>query len=319
MARWQQRARLLIALVAIAVAVVVVRQLRPRIAPQLRKPAVRTDPKAIAEVTGGRLERITFSHPDVSVTFKKQMLYSDGSMKLLGVQIVTDERGGTRKFTVTGNEGQVAENEAVLTLDGNVHLIASDGLTVHTDHATFDDHDGLVRAPGPVRFSRGRMKGSGIGMNYDKDRDLLAILQNAAVSIAPDASGGDAADVTSASAEFARRDRYARFENGVRIVRGRQTIEASNATAYLTEDGNRIDTLDLRDNARSSIAGAAAGALQALSGGTMNLKYASDGQALQHAVIVGDALVQLAGDAGKAGRQITASTLDIGRRVRRWS
>src|SRR5437762_10177242 len=161
MARWQQHARLVIALVAIAVAVVVVRQLRPRVAHQSQKPSVRTDPKSIAEVTGGRLERITFSHPDVSVTFKKQMIYGNGS-KLLGVQIVTDERGGTRKFSVTGDEGQVAENEAVLTLDGNVQVTASDGLTVHTDHATFDDHDGLVRAPGPVQFSRGRMKGSGV-------------------------------------------------------------------------------------------------------------------------------------------------------------
>src|SRR6266487_2048397 len=135
---WQQRARLVIAIVAIGVAVVVVRQLRPRIAPESHKPAVRTDPKAIAEVTGGRLERITFSHPDVSVTFKKQMLYPNGSMKLVGVQIVTDERGGTRTFTISGNEGQVAQNEEVITLDGGVHVIASDGLTVRTDHATFD-------------------------------------------------------------------------------------------------------------------------------------------------------------------------------------
>jgi lipopolysaccharide transport protein LptA len=192
-----------------------------------------------------------------------------------------------------------------------VKVTASDGLNVLTDHATFDDRDGLVRAPGPVQFSRGRMNGSGTGMTYDKDRDVLAVLQNAVVNIAADEHGGDAANVTSASAEFARRDRYARFENGVRIVRGRQTIESGNATAYLTEDGNRIDTLDLRDNARSTMAGAAAGALQALSGGTMNLKYAADGQVLQHAVIVGNAVVQLAGDAGKAGRQISSNTLDI--------
>jgi lipopolysaccharide transport protein LptA len=312
MARWQHRARLALGLVGIAVAIVVMWQLRPRVPTRSQKPGVRTDPKSIAEVTGGRLERITASRPDVSVKFKKQMLYSDGSAKLIGVEIVTDERGGTRKFTVTGNEGTVTQNEAVLNLDGDVRVTASDGLSVRTEHAKFDDHDGLVRAPGPVQFSRGRMKGSGIGMTYDKDRDVLAVLQNAAVSIAPDENGGDAANVTSASAEFARRDRYARFENGVKIVRGRQTIDAGNGTAYLTEDGNRIDTLDLRDNAHSSIAGAAAGALQALSGATMNLKYAADGQALQHAVIVGDAVVQLAGDAGKPGRQIAGGTLDIG-------
>ena len=311
MVRWQHSARLVMGLVAIAISAVVVWQLRPRVAQQPQKPSVRTDPKSIAEVTGGRLERITFSRSDVSVNFKRQLLYADGSMKLFGVRIVTDERGGTRTFTVTGNEGLVAQNEAVLTLDGEVQVTASDGLNVRTEHASFDNRDGLVRAPGPVQFSRGRMNGSGTGMTYDKDRDVLAVLQNAMVNIVPDEQGGDAANVTSASAEFARRDRYARFENGVRIVRGRQTIEAGNAIAYLTEDGNRIDTLDLRDRAQSTIAGAAAGALQGLSGGTMNLKYAGDGQVLQHAVIVGDAVVSLAGDAGKAGRRIAANTLDI--------
>src|SRR5206468_1304921 len=67
-----------------------------------------------------------------------------------------------------------------------------------------------------------------------------------------------------------------------------------------------------RDNARLTSPDAAAGGLQSLGGGTINLKYAADGQALQHAVIVGDANAQLAGEPGKAGRQIAASTLDIG-------
>jgi lipopolysaccharide transport protein LptA len=311
MSLWRRRVRLLIAVVAVAFAVVVVRQLRPRAPVPSHLPSTRTDPASVAEVTDGRLERITFSRQDVSVSFRKQWLYPDGS-KLSGVTIKTNERGGTRTFTVTANKGHVGEKESVLTLDGDVQVVASDGLTARTEHATYDGRDGFVRAPGPVQFSRGRTKGSGVGMTYDKDRDVLVVLQHAVLSIAPDSNGAGATDVTSASLEFARRDRYTRFDNGVRIVRGGETIEAGNATAYLTEDGERIDTLDLRDNARITVPGAAAGGLQSLAGGTMNLKYGSDGQVLQHALIVGTALVQIAGDAGKAGRQITASTLDIG-------
>jgi lipopolysaccharide transport protein LptA len=312
MALWRRRVRLLIAVLALAFAAVVARQLRPRVPVSPHLPSTRTDPAAVAEVTDGRLERITFSRQDVSVDFQRQLLYPDGSMKLFAVKIKTDERGGTRTFTVTGNEGHVGEKESVLTLDGDVQVVASDGLTVRTEHATYDGRDGFVRAPGPVQFSRGRTKGSGLGMTYDKNRDVLDVLHDAVLSIAPDSNGAGATEITSAAVEFARRDRYTRFDNGVRIVRGGETIEAGNATAYLTEDGERIDTLDLRDNARITVPGAAVGGLQSLAGGTMNLKYGSDGQSLQHALIVGTAVVQIAGDAGKAGRQISAGTLDIG-------
>jgi LPS export ABC transporter protein LptC len=311
MARWQRRARILIAIPALACAFLVGWQLRPRVAAPQHTPSARTDPSSVVEVTGGQLERFRGPRHDVRVEFQKQYGYQ-GSTKLSGVKIITDERGGKRTFTVTGNEGQVAENEAVLTLDGNVRVSASDGLTVQAEHATYDSRDGFVRTPGPVQFSRGRTRGSGVGMNYDKNRDILVVLQQAVLSIAPDDKGAGGAEVTSASAVFARNDNYARFENGVRIVRGSQTIEAINAVAYLGDDGNRIDTLDLRDNARVSVTEAAAGALQSLSGSTMNLKYGPDGQALEHAMIVGNALVQLAGNAGSGGRQITASMLDIG-------
>ena len=55
----------------------------------------------------------------------------------------------------------------------------------------------------------------------------------------------------------------------------------------------------------------AAGGLQTLTGRDIKLKYGPDGQALEHALIDGDAVIQLAGDTGTPGRQITANTVDI--------
>jgi hypothetical protein len=48
-----------------------------------------------------------------------------------------------------------------------------------------------------------------------------------------------------------------------------------------------------------------------MSGGQINLKYAPDGESLQHALVAGDASIQIAGLAGKPGRQIVATTVDI--------
>src|SRR5205807_3174053 len=50
---------------------------------------------------------------------------------------------------------------------------------------------------------------------------------------------------------------------------------------------------------------------KALSGADMTLKYGGDGQTLEHAVISGDAAIELAGESASGGRQIVAKTLDI--------
>jgi hypothetical protein len=79
----------------------------------------------------------------------------------------------------------------------------------------------------------------------------------------------------------------------------------------LSEDQNRIQTVDLKEHSRITTAKAAVGGLQSLSGRDMNLKYAADGEVLEHALISGEASIQIAGEAGQAGRQIAANTIDI--------
>jgi hypothetical protein len=53
------------------------------------------------------------------------------------------------------------------------------------------------------------------------------------------------------------------------------------------------------------------GGLQSLSGAEVALKYAANGEVLEHAVITENAVIQLAGEKGKPGRQIVARTIDI--------
>jgi lipopolysaccharide export system protein LptA len=183
-------------------------------------------------------------------------------------------------------------------------------MTVATEQATYTEADATVRAPGPVEFGRGRIKGNGVGMTWSKNYDVLTILDQAVVHVAPDANGAIGADVTSGSAAFARLDKHIRFERLVRIQRAEQVTEADTAVAYLTDDEDHIDTLDLKEHARVTSAKAAPGGLQALSGRDMNLKYGA-GEVLEHVLITSDALIKVAGEAGKQGRQITANVIDI--------
>lgn len=310
MTRWQRRVRFVIALVTVAFAIVVVFALKRR-APSTAEPTVRTDPDAVVEVTAGRVERFKLSREDVRVAYGRQLTYANGSTKLMDVTIAADERAGGRSFTVSGKEAAVGQNESTLQMNGDVRLAASDGMTARTEHASYSDKDGFVRAMGPVEFSRGRMTGSGFGMTYDTVHDVLVILDRAVVHVVPDEKGAGAAEIASGTATFARGEKHIRFERDVKLQRGGQLIEADAAVAYLTPDEKQIQLMELRGRSRITMDKPAAGGLQELAGRDMDLKYAADGQALDHAVLMGDGAILLAGSAGAAGRQIKANTIEV--------
>jgi LPS export ABC transporter protein LptC len=312
MTLWQRRARLVIAVFGLIFAVFVAFSFRRRGPASTTPPAARIAPGVVVESRGCTLERFTLSRPDLSIKCARSVLYSDGTSTLFGVEIGTDERNGSRTFTVTAREGHIGQKESTIALDGDVRLGASDGLTAKTEHATYATSDGTVRAPGPAEFARGRMQGTGVGMTYDKGRDALTLLDQAVVHIAADAQGAGAAEVSSGTATFARRDKFVQFDRNVRIQRAGQVIESDSAVAHLSPDEKRIEALDLRVSARITASNAGVGGLQSLSGRDMNLKYASNGEVLEHAVITEDAVIQLAGEKGKPGRQIAARTIDIG-------
>ena len=311
MKRWQRRARLTIALFGVVFAVFVGRELRRRDPTATTKPVPRTDPRAVVETLAGHTTHLTADREDVSVTFQQQSVYEDGSSKLQGVSIVFDERNGTRTFTITGKEGRLGKGATTMAVDGAVKLVGSDGMTVLTEHSTYAETDGVVRAPGPVDVTRGRMHATGVGMTWDKTLDVLTILDQAVVHVAPDQGSDDPSDVTSGTAVFARPEKYLRFDRAVRMLRSGQIIEADTAVMHLSADDKRIQTVELHEHARITSAKVSPGGLQAMSGGQMNLTYAEDGESLQHALVAGDASIQIAGGAGKPGRQIVATTIDI--------
>jgi LPS export ABC transporter protein LptC len=310
MTPWQRRVRSVIAITAVAFAIVVAFTLKPRPQPPAQT-AARTDPGAVVEVTGGRVERFKLSREDVRVAYGRQLTFANGSTKLMDVTITADERAGGRTFTVTGNEADMGQNESTLQLRGNVRLAASDGMTAFTEHASYSDKDGYVRTTGPVEFSRGRMTGSGFGMTYDTVHDVLVILDRTIVHVAPDERGAGAAEIASGTAAFARREKNIRFERDVKLQRGAQLIGANAAVLYLTVDDKQIELIELRGRSRITMEKPPAGGLQELAAHDMDLKYGADGHTLEHAVLKGEGAIFLGGSGDAGGRQIRANTIDI--------
>src|SRR4029077_16613055 len=111
--------------------------------------------------------------------------------------------------------------------------------------------------------------------------------------------------------DFRRPNKILNFSRGMRGRREREIIEADAGVAHLTEDQDHLEALEMRGDSKMTTPGASAGGLQALSGRDVDLKYGPDGRLIQHALITGDGLIQLAGDGTEPGREISAATIDV--------
>lgn len=308
MTLWQRRVRAALGLFAIGFAGVLYFSLDERQAPVPATPPPRLDPNATVETRGGNIVQLKGSRQDVRVEFAGQVTYEDGQSKLLEMKAHVDNRAG-RSFTIAGKEGQIGKGQSSIDVFGDVVLTTSDGLTAHAQEAHYVEAEGIVKAPGPVRFQRGRMTGTGVGFTYDKQRDTIWLLDQAVVKFAPQGEL-TAMNVTSGAAGFARAERYMRFERQVHLTREGQIVEADDATVHLLPDRDEPDAIELRGNARIT-GGTGLGSLRALQGRDINLDYGSDGRALERVAIAGQGSIQLSTSTGELGQQLAAEWIDL--------
>lgn len=309
MARWQRHARWVLALVAIGVIASVAYTMRPR---ETAAPVAPTEalPAGIAYKTeGGEAIRYKAGDRDIIVAFKSQTTSTAGETKLHGVQITVDKREG-RSFVVTGNEAFLGKDNSSFDVRGDVKLQTSDGLTATGQQATYTEVEKIVRVPGDVKFTRGRMSGSGVGFTYDEQRDTMWILEKADVVFAAE---GKAAPMsfTAGGFGYARRDRYMRFERGMHMDREGQLLDATESTVRLFPDRDESDYIELRGDSKVT-GGPNASALKSMTARDINLDYADDGRTLQNATLAGTAAIELAGKGGSGGQRLAGEYMDIG-------
>lgn len=310
---WQRRARLTVAafLVVFGAALYFAIGRRPE---STTGPVVeRTDPRAISETKPGTL---TLANGE-TISFAHLLTYADGRSVMQDVAITMRDQKG-RLVTVKGREAvQQASSSSPsrvgeVAVKGDVVITTSDGLRLTTAEVHYSDATGVLRAPGRVAFQRNRLSGSGLGATYDRAQDVLWLLDQAQVGLAPDARGQGGLAATAGTAGLARPDHYLRFERGVRIERADRTIDAAEATFHLTEDETRLTLAELRGGARVSgreSTPVEPGSPVSMQATDIDLQYGDDGATLRRATLTGDAGIDLAGDARAAGRTIRAARL----------
>lgn len=307
--RWQRVARLVVVLAFIGVALLVGTTLRRRAVKTIEAPATATDPKAIVESEGGQTFRVNREREEVRIHYDRLVTYQDNTSKMMGVNVTTAR--SDRTFVVTADEGQVGKDESTIELDGHVTVTASDGLVLKARHAVYTQNDGMTRIPGEAQFSRGRMRGAGLGLTFDQAENVLTIAEKARVRVAPDRRGEGGTTLTAGALEFRRRERTMRFDRQMTATRGGQRIASDIAVAHLTEDEQDVESMELRGQSSIRQTRRKPGGLESLVGQDMDLKYGADGHALERALINGHAAVRIAGDQRQSGREISASMIDL--------
>ena len=239
MVSWQKRARLVVLAVAVGVVAVVFLTTRRREEPPPPAPIERGDPAATIESSGAFIVQVKGERETVRVEAEKQYSYPDGSTRLIKAKVTSVRQGKT--FVATGDEARVGENQTNLDMKGNVVMTSSDGLEAKGSSAAYSQSEGIVRAPGPVTFKRGRMSGSGVDFSYDEARDLMG-LSDQIEGEARAAKRRAARRPTSrpAPSVLARTDKFVSFERAVHIVRGSQVIDADSALGDLTENEEHL-------------------------------------------------------------------------------
>lgn len=325
---WQRHARLVIATVGVACVGAVAWQYKARPA---EAPAGAIDGKeadAVVHLKAGVSSRTSFETEQGRVWYEELTQYSDGSRRMSGVRVETVREGG-RVFTIAAKEAFLAKGETSTEMTGGVEMTDGADLKVVTDNATYSEAEGVVRAPGRLDFTRGRMRGSATGFVYNKNADILNLLAEVRMRMYPTENGTDALSINSGTAEFNRPAKEIRFTGHMKAVRDFETMEADEALARLSDDEQQLTSLDMKGTARIIGSRSGAGAMRGMSGAEINLKYAPDGTAIERALLRGGARVAVAGAAprpagrggrGNAGasapaplanREIAANVLDI--------
>lgn len=303
---WQRSASAAVAIVGVGLAVGVYFSIGTRQARAVLPPPARVDPQAILESSGAVVQQVRGTKEDYQIKAQRQFAYDGGTSKSLDVEITVRDTGG-RDFVITAKEARSGEKNSTVDISGAVTLKASDGFVLTTEHATFNDADGLVRADGALAFNRGGMSGTGLGMTYDKNRDILVILDQANVTVV-DEAGATTMQFSGGGATLTRPEHILTVERGAHMVRGEQTLEARTATARLTDTDEQVTHLELRGDSR--VAGGS-NAFDAMSANDIDLDYSEDGAILERVSLIGRGAIALTGENGAEGRQFFGDALNL--------
>jgi lipopolysaccharide transport protein LptA len=312
--RWQTLARVAIAVFVLGFAGVVFFTLRRPAVRVARPETPRVDQKSVME-QGRGTHRRTNSAGKVTfeVNYESLFTYQDGRTLLRNAELMLPQADGGTAWIAGGEMELIRPTNSdppiqTVTITKGAKLRTSDGLEMTSAQAIYDERTGMVNVPGNVKFTKARMTGTGVGASYDRDRNVIWLLDQAHISVKPDEKGQGAVEATAKAAGLARNEHYLKLTGGAHVVGEGRTLDAIELTVQMSPDDKLIQTMALRGDSRITGGADAAGA-QGMSARDIDLTYAPDGRTIQQSHLVENAVVQMGGGAGE--RRVAARTIDL--------
>lgn len=303
---WHRPARIVVGVVALASAAAAYVSSTRR-SPATPPPVERMDPKAILESRSAVLQQVRENEERFELKAERTLHYEDGSTHQYGIRLSVRNRSG-RDYVVTAKEARAGKEAKDLELSGDVRLAASDGFALDAQSATYNQDQAIVRAPGDVAFTKGRLKGSATGMSYDTNTEVLSLLAKPDVRFEPGESDeAQPMRFQAGSAQLDRLQHLLSLKDQATVVRAKQAMAGDAVLARLSEDEQRVSLVELRGH--SSVKGE--GSLESMTARDMDLLYAEDGETLQRAVLTADAQVVVAPGPRGGGRRFSGGVLDL--------
>ena len=255
---------------------------------------------------GGLQQWFSGDRKPFDIKFGSHVAYADGRHVFSDGITVTSHRTG-KNVTIQARSAEViAKGREVqrATFKEDVRLASAGELEVESSEASYVESEGIVRIPGAVTFTKGRLSGSGVGATYDMNREVFWLLDKATIHVTPGKDGTGRLEGSAAAIGLARLEHYVRLAKDARLTSDGRDLSADEITVTLTDDDERIRMLQLRGNSR--MAGGSGGP-QSMSANDIDVAYGEDGRTVQSTTLTEAAVVQLEG-----GKRISGNTITIG-------
>ena len=193
-----------------------------------------------------------------------------GDLKLLQDVNLTvhEQQGGT--VLVASKDGQFDPTSRRAQLSHDVAIHTPDGLSLDTGNLFYDSDRDMIYTGDAIRFSLGRIEGSGQGMNYLVNERQIKIASRVRLRITPE-DGSATIVITAGSLVASLQDNSAVFTDATRLERGTDLLTANYLRIEMDEKRDRITGMRAYGTVSVTLAANAAGQTSSLDADSLTL------------------------------------------------
>jgi lipopolysaccharide export system protein LptA len=204
------------------------------------------------------------------------------------------------------------------SFQGNVVVTTTEGLELRSPSLVYNGTKELVKSEDAVEFSKGKVSGRSLGLEYEAKAGLLSMAKDVFIRVAH--AEGAPTEIRSGSATASKLEAIMRFDSGVEITRGDQRLTAQKLTLNLSPDlafvyrAVAVDEVELATGGPQAGGGASplgGDTRRVLRGRKLDAWFNDETHEIREAMAGPDASLEMAGGKGGDDRSLSARFINL--------